>query len=229
MFKYCTQVLHLSEQATYLRLEAAQMIERFPAILPALQGGALSLSAIKLLAPALTEDNCGALIDAAQHRSKSEIEALLARWRPRPDVPNTVRKLPTRAAVVEVAGIAETAETVETVEVIAVAATSVSVNEARTGCAEKDACVGAPEVVAPGDEAAMADVDRRAARETRASRPVIAPLAAERYRVQFTASEALHAQIRRARTCSDIRFPAAIWRKLDSLATLVERLNKCSR
>ncbi len=33
LFKYCTEVLHLSEHATYNRIEAARAVRRFPVLL----------------------------------------------------------------------------------------------------------------------------------------------------------------------------------------------------
>ena len=52
LFVYCTQVLHLSEAAAYLRIEAARASRRFPAILTRLADGRLSLTTATLLATA---------------------------------------------------------------------------------------------------------------------------------------------------------------------------------
>src|SRR5262245_45435274 len=73
MFTYCTQVLHLAEHAAYNRIEAARAARRFPMILTWLAGGRLHLSAIRLLAPHLTEANHQALLDEASHKSKREV------------------------------------------------------------------------------------------------------------------------------------------------------------
>ena len=53
----------------------------------ALADGRLHLSAVILLAPHLTEETAGDLPAAAAHRSKSEIEQLLAERFPKPDLP----------------------------------------------------------------------------------------------------------------------------------------------
>ena len=98
LFTYCTQVLHLSEHAAYLRIEAARAVGRFPEILDKLADGSLHLTAVSLLAPHLTDVNHVELLDAARHKSKREIEQLIARVRPRPDVPSIVRKLPSPAS-----------------------------------------------------------------------------------------------------------------------------------
>ncbi len=54
LFKYCTNVLHLSEHATYNRIEAARAARRFPVLLEHLAAGWLNLFAVRLLAPLLT-------------------------------------------------------------------------------------------------------------------------------------------------------------------------------
>ena len=222
MFKYCTQVLHLSEHAAYLRLEAASTAQRFPAILDALESGALSLSAIKLLAPALTVENCGELIEAARHRSKSEIEALLARRRPRPDVPNLVRKLPTKRG--------------GEVQVVISAPGTVGTDAALdTATLWKPAETAAPTTVTPVTTAAtatgeevLATAGAAMAPEARVVRAVISPLAPERYKVQFTASVVAHASLRRAQDLLRHRIPDGDVSKVFelALAALVEKLEK---
>jgi 5-methylcytosine-specific restriction endonuclease McrA len=94
LFTYCTQVLHLSEHAAYGRIEAARAARRFPVILELLAEGAISLTAIGLLAPHLTQENHSAVLNGARHKSKRDVEHLVARLHPRPEVPATVRKLP---------------------------------------------------------------------------------------------------------------------------------------
>jgi hypothetical protein len=94
LFTYCTQVLHLSEHAAYSRIESARAARKFPAILNALQNGAITLTAVCLLAPLLTDQNHGQLIADSRHRSKRDIEDLVARMRPKADVATSVRKLP---------------------------------------------------------------------------------------------------------------------------------------
>jgi hypothetical protein len=94
LFTYCVQVLHLSEHAAYLRIEAARAARAFPLILERLAEGALHLTAISLIAPHLTPANHREILGAACHRSRREVDQLVACLRPRPDVPAVVRKLP---------------------------------------------------------------------------------------------------------------------------------------
>jgi len=94
LFTYCVQVLHLSEHAAYLRIEAARAARRFPVILEQLADGSLHLSAVSLLAPHLTVANHVEVLDAARHKSKRDVEQVVARLRPQLDVAPVVRKLP---------------------------------------------------------------------------------------------------------------------------------------
>lgn len=95
LFTYCTQVLRLSEHAAYGRIEAARAARRFPIILEMLADGSVTLTAVGLLAPHLTQDNHSELLANAQHKTKREVEQIAAAVRPQPDVPPSLRKLPT--------------------------------------------------------------------------------------------------------------------------------------
>jgi 5-methylcytosine-specific restriction endonuclease McrA len=94
LFTYCTQVLHLSEHAAYLRIEAARAARKWPLVLELLADGAVHLTAVGLLAPHLTADNHERVLAAARHKSKREVEEIVAALRPQPAVPSSVRKLP---------------------------------------------------------------------------------------------------------------------------------------
>jgi 5-methylcytosine-specific restriction endonuclease McrA len=93
LFTYCTQVLHLSEDAAYGRTQVARAARRFPVILDRFADGSVTLSTVGLLAPHLTPENHLSLLDAAHHKSKREVEALVAAMRPRSDAPAFVRRL----------------------------------------------------------------------------------------------------------------------------------------
>ena len=94
LFTYCTQVLHLAEVPPTTASKPPAPPAGFPALLDALEEGALTLTSIRLLAPHLTADNCSELIAAARYKSKREIELLIAALNPRPAVPTVIRKLP---------------------------------------------------------------------------------------------------------------------------------------
>ncbi len=94
MHAYCIGRLHLSEDATWKRLQAARAARRCPGLFVAVAEGRLHLSAVVLLAPHLSAENADALIAAATHRSKSKIEQVLAQRFPRPAVADRVETIP---------------------------------------------------------------------------------------------------------------------------------------
>jgi hypothetical protein len=100
MFAYCTEVLHLSEFEAYLRITAARAARQHPVLLAMLREGSLHLTAVAKLAPHLTRENCETLLGRAAHRTKREVEELIAEVAPRPDAPTVVRKLPERGAAI---------------------------------------------------------------------------------------------------------------------------------
>ena len=63
-------------------------------ILELLADGALTLTTVCLLAPHLTAANHAQVLDSARHKSKREVEHLVADLRPQLVVPSSVRKLP---------------------------------------------------------------------------------------------------------------------------------------
>ena len=89
MFAYCTEVLHLSEPEAYLRIAAARAAREHPMLLAMLGDGRLHLTGIAKLAPHLTQDNAEAVLKLATHRSKRQIEELIAELAPRPDAPRS--------------------------------------------------------------------------------------------------------------------------------------------
>ena len=97
LFSYCTQVLRLSEDAACNRIDVARACRRFSVILERLASGALSMATVRMLRPHLTADNHEAVLEEASGRSRQDVLELIALLAPRPDVPSTVRKLPTAA------------------------------------------------------------------------------------------------------------------------------------
>jgi hypothetical protein len=94
LYVYCRDALGLSEGETYNRIEVARAARRFPIILEMLAAGAVNLTAARLLAPHLTPANHREVLDSARGKKKREIEEIVARLSPRPDVAASVRRLP---------------------------------------------------------------------------------------------------------------------------------------
>jgi hypothetical protein len=196
LFTYCTQVLHLSEHAAYSRIEAARAARRFPRILERLAEGDLTLTAIGLLAPHLTPANHVEVLDAARHKSKREVEQLVAEIHPRPDVVSSVRKLPVPRPVAP--------------------------PPARTNDAEQDGGTNAATMRTEGA------ADRPPVRHLSNTPAVVAPLAPDRYKVQFTVSRETFDKLRRAQDLLRHTIPngdpAAVFDR--ALSALLEELDR---
>lgn len=85
LFTWCTEVIGLSDGAAYNRIEVARAARRVPELLDAVQDGSLSLAAARVLAPHVTPDNQAAILEAARHKSKREVERMVAALHPLPD------------------------------------------------------------------------------------------------------------------------------------------------
>jgi len=79
---YCTRELGLSAAAAHNRITAARVARRFPVALSMLASGALTLTNVNVLSPHLTLRNHAALLDAAQFRTRTEVEAQVASLHP---------------------------------------------------------------------------------------------------------------------------------------------------
>jgi hypothetical protein len=198
MFRYCTDVLHLSEAEAGLRITVARAARAHPAILEMLADGRLHLSGIALLGPHLTPENAAAVLGRAAHRSKREIEELVAELDPRPDVPSVVRRLPVRTVAVAPPREAPMAATAE--------APAASIETLTAG---------------PFVSTAQHRPDGVASSSTSAA--VIQPLAPARYKVQFTAGPELRAKLERLQKLMSIDLAGVIERavteKLERLET----------
>ena len=98
LFDFCVRHLHMSEGAAFRRINAARLARRFSSLVAHIESGALHLSTLVLLRDHLTDANVDELVGTVAGKTKREVEELLARRAPRPDVPSKLRKLPARAA-----------------------------------------------------------------------------------------------------------------------------------
>lgn len=215
LFTYCVRVLHLSEPAAYNRIQAARLARRFPAVLTSLEQGTVHLAAVRLLAPVLTFENHRALLGSAAHKSKREIEELVAQLHPQPDVPCQVRKLPAARPAMPDSGLFAMPETSQPERVspapTAPSATSVipagpaaHAPTAPTAPTATSSTPGTPATPAiPATLAAPAPSAPLASPQ----RGVVVPLSPERYKVQFTMSAATRGKLRRAQELLRHRIP----------------------
>lgn len=93
MFAYCTQALHYAEHAALNRIEVARAARRLPCLLGHIDAGMLNITGARLLVPHLTPENVDRLLAAATHKSKREIEEMVATLQPKPGVPSIIRRL----------------------------------------------------------------------------------------------------------------------------------------
>ncbi|HET6340290.1 MAG TPA: HNH endonuclease [Polyangiales bacterium] len=93
MFDYAVRALHMSESEADLRIKAARIGPQFPDALEMLARGKLHMTALRLLAPVLTESNVYLLKEAC-FKSKQEVRELIAKHFPSPDVADSMRRLP---------------------------------------------------------------------------------------------------------------------------------------
>jgi hypothetical protein len=94
MHAYCLHELHLSNDAAFKRIRAARAALDHPAILDALAGGRLHLTAVVLLAKHLRPENAAEPLEAAEFKTTFEIKMLIAERFPQPDLPTRIEPLP---------------------------------------------------------------------------------------------------------------------------------------
>ena len=164
LFTYCRDVLGLSDDAAYNRVEAARACRLFPGLLEQLVDGSLTVTSVRLLARHLTAENHRELLAGASRRSKREVEELIAHRFPKPDTPSSVRKVPERTqSRLAVAPTRPTSEQAEAGPAMTMVAPAPVVTPAETVCRQRTAPT---------------------------HRPAVMPLAADRYEIRFTASAA---------------------------------------
>jgi 5-methylcytosine-specific restriction endonuclease McrA len=189
LFAYCTEVLHFSEPEAYLRITAARASRQHPVLLAMLADGRLHLSGVAKLAPHLTVENREAVLARATHLSKRQIEELVAELAPRPDVPDRIRRLSALNQARSSEALFPEAGT---------SGWQSDANAAGAGSELRPDGVDIP----PASQADRYDAGLEpAAGAGRAStRPAsVEPIAAGRYKVQFTASAELREKLERLR------------------------------
>jgi hypothetical protein len=90
---YCIYELRLSEDEASRRARASKIARQFPILFEQVAAGEIHLTGILLLGPHLTEENHREVLARAKHRTKTEIERLVRRLNPLPDVPARVEPL----------------------------------------------------------------------------------------------------------------------------------------
>ena len=211
MASYCVHVLGMRPDPAYRRIGVARTAWRFPAIFPAIADGRLDLTAVLLLKPHLTPENSDELLAAAAHKTRTQIETLLAERYPRPDLPTLIQPVGSCAG----SGAAQTLEGVASGTSAApeptdqLALERVSPIDTRKG----------PEPMVPLAPAPASPV---------VARPKLTPLSPGRVGIQFTVSERTHEKLRYAQALLGHAVPSGdVAEVFDrALDALIERLEK---
>ncbi len=101
LFAYCTESLGLSESSAGRRITAARVGRRFPDVFSTVARGELNLSILCALNPHLNQENSAELFKTCSNKKRQQLEEILAARFPRPDVRESIRKLPVRATGAE--------------------------------------------------------------------------------------------------------------------------------
>ena len=96
LFSFLVTRFHMSESTAGKRIGAARTARRFPVLFEMVARGEIHLSGIHRLKAHLTRENHEQVLAQAKHQTIRQIEELVARLAPQPDVPTTLRALPNR-------------------------------------------------------------------------------------------------------------------------------------
>ncbi len=98
MHAFCTHKLAMGEHEAFDKIRAARAARQFPQILEKIANGKLHVTAVRVLAPALTHQNCAKLLSEAEGKSTDALKEIVAALRPKADVALSIRRLPTPPA-----------------------------------------------------------------------------------------------------------------------------------
>jgi hypothetical protein len=200
MFAYCVGELHLCEQAAFKRIRAARTARKFPVVFEAVADGRLHLTAVVLLTPYLAEETVDDLLAIATHKSKSEVERLLAERFPQPDALASIRAIPASSP-------------------------GSFTGQLSPGTVEQPA----PGRVDGGYASGWMDMQLSPGTvETYVDRPKVKPLAPQRFSMQFTVGQVTHDKLRNVEALAGHPLQSAdlesvFERGLDALALQLEK------
>ena len=97
LFAYCTEVLGFCKSSAGRRIAAARVCRKYPEAFARVAKGELQLSVLSVLAQHLSSESATELFEACSRKSYEQVELLLAARFPKPEVRDSIRRLPTRA------------------------------------------------------------------------------------------------------------------------------------
>ena len=90
LYDLCVRWLGMSEGQAHRSVSGAHAAKCFPLALEMIADGRLHLTGLSLIAKRLTPENHAQLLEDVAGKTKAEILIVLARWFPKPDVPDRV-------------------------------------------------------------------------------------------------------------------------------------------
>jgi hypothetical protein len=186
LFAYCTEALGLCESAAGRRIAAARVCRRFSSAFERVASGELHLSVLCALGAHLTSENAAELFELCSRKSRRQIDELLAARFPKPDVRESIRRLPTRAEASEATKAPGAPEATNTPEVTGFIAETARAEGASVGPTPTSALLSAPPP---------------------ARRQTLEPLSVGRFGVHFTADSEFRDLLERARALASHRLP----------------------
>ncbi|MEK7234369.1 MAG: hypothetical protein AAB268_11175 [Elusimicrobiota bacterium] len=90
LFAYCVKSLGYDENTAYRMITAGKVIMHYPAACSLVACGDLTLTAILVLSPVLTDENQERLLKAAKGKSRRDLETLVAGIAPHPGRPDFI-------------------------------------------------------------------------------------------------------------------------------------------
>jgi hypothetical protein len=215
MFAYCVGELGMSEDATGKRIHAARAARRFPILFHAVADGRLHLTAVTMVAHHLAGENVEQWVAAAAHKTRAQIQILLAERFPQPDLPTRLEAVPAQPTGDEhaPAHLAGSATGLGTEQVMGVTS-----EHAPEHVAVNAGAGPTPSLTIPAVEKAPSNLEAPGAKlpprvhapaaspapsgqtEPPAARPRITPLSPGRFAFQGTLSRATHEKLLHARS-----------------------------
>jgi 5-methylcytosine-specific restriction endonuclease McrA len=199
MFVFCVEEFRMSEPTAVKRIRAARAAQGFPVLFAMIARAEIHLSGLLRLSAHLTAENHLEVLAEAKHKTLKEIDLIVARLAPKPDVRSSVRAVPRERSVA-------TAESLD-LFAAAPAAPPASSNAPAARPLEPARSANAP----PARSAVAAGAPTLAAggassRATRAPDP--APLAPGRYKLAITLGEEGRANLCRLQGLHAHRIPS---------------------
>ncbi len=91
LFAYCVKSLGYDENTAYRLITAGRVIKHYPTACPLVASGDLTLTAILVLSPVLTDENNERLLSQVKGKSRRELETIVAGIAPHPARPDFIQ------------------------------------------------------------------------------------------------------------------------------------------